>query len=279
MPVVDIVHHTDPACSWCWGMEPILRRLQVIYGHQVRVTRKMGGVIPSREWMVGDGYMDRQARQIARRWVEVSKKVGMPIDPAMWLHDPPESTWPANIAYKAAQIQDGALADRYLRRVREAALLEGRNVGQYPVLLDLAAEMGLSVGAMERDIEGGQAKEAFFADVREGHRGGVYAFPTVFIRLGEREEKLEGWRPFREYLAAVKRVSGGALQRLPPPDLIAFFSEHGRATTQEVATIFQRPLSTIRRRLAALEAEGVLERHRKRRATIWVATPQARQEP
>ena len=271
MDVVDVVHHTDPACSWCWGMEPVLRRLQVTYGPQVRVVRKMGGIIPSLEWMVGKAYITRRAQQIARYWLQVSKKVGMPINPTMWRRNPPESTWPANIAYKAAQFQDLAVADRYLRRVREAALLEGQNVGEYPTLFELAGEMGLSVGAMEGAVESGQAKEAFFNDVREGHRHSVAGFPTVFIRFGDQEEKLEGWHPYPEYEAAVERLTGGRLERWSIPDPLGFLQQHERATTQEVALVLQQRHESVRRRLASLADEGLVQRRPLPRTTVWVA--------
>lgn len=276
MKVVEIVHHTDPACSWCWGLEPVLRRLQVTYGPQVRLTRKMGGMITSLEWEVGEPYVSARARQIARYWLQVSKKVGMPIDPAMWRHNAPESTWPANIAFKAAQFQDLALADRYLRRIREAALLEGRNVGQYPVLLELAAEVGLQPGLMEGAIESGKAKEAFFEDVREGHRGGVSGFPTVFIRFDGKQEKLEGWKPYAEYEQAVERVTQGRLRRQPQPDELAFLQQHERATTHEVAAVLQQPLARASQRLAALAESGAVTRHRLPRATVWLAAPPRR---
>ncbi|MBI3953515.1 MAG: DsbA family protein [Chloroflexi bacterium] len=276
MAIVDVVHHTDPACSWCWGLEPTLRRLQVTYGPQLQVTRRMGGIIPSLEWLVGRAYMARRARQIARYWLEVSRKVGMPIDPALWRRNPPESTWPANIAYKAAQFQDPALADRYLRRLREAALLEGRNIGEYPVLLDLAGALGLRVGALEDAIESGRAKEAFFEDVREGHRLGVAGFPTVFVRLDGREVKLEGWKPYAAYEEAVERVSRGRLERRPPPDLLSFLRQVETATTQEVAAVLQQPLARVRGRLVALESAGAIRSRRLPRATVWLAAPPRR---
>jgi predicted DsbA family dithiol-disulfide isomerase len=252
-------------------MEPILRRLQATYGPQIRITRKMGGIIPSLEWMVGSAYMRRRARQIARYWLEVSQKVGMPIDPAMWRRNPPESTWPANIAYKAAQFQDHGLADRYLRRLREAALLEGRCVGEYPVLWELAAKMGLSVGAMEEAVESGRAKEAFFEDVREGHRHGVSGFPTVFVRFDGREEKLEGWKPYPFFDEAVERVSQGRLERLPVPDALTFLSQVETATTHEVAAVLQQPRASVRSRLAAMESVGAIRSRRLPRAVLWLA--------
>jgi hypothetical protein len=36
------------------------------------------------------------------------------------------STYPQNIAYKAAQMQDQALAHKFLRRIREASAAEAR---------------------------------------------------------------------------------------------------------------------------------------------------------
>jgi predicted DsbA family dithiol-disulfide isomerase len=30
--LVDLIEFTDPVCTWCWGSEPILRKLETYYG-------------------------------------------------------------------------------------------------------------------------------------------------------------------------------------------------------------------------------------------------------
>ena len=43
--VLDVIEYTDPYCTWCWGSEPILRKIQERYDGQVSVGFKMGGLV------------------------------------------------------------------------------------------------------------------------------------------------------------------------------------------------------------------------------------------
>jgi hypothetical protein len=36
--VVEIIEYTDPYCTWCWGSEPVLRKLLYVYGDQIIVN-------------------------------------------------------------------------------------------------------------------------------------------------------------------------------------------------------------------------------------------------
>jgi len=43
--VVEIIEYTDPYCTWCWGSEPVLRKLEYVYGGQLVVGYRMGGLV------------------------------------------------------------------------------------------------------------------------------------------------------------------------------------------------------------------------------------------
>ncbi len=42
-PILQITGFTDPYCTWCWGSEPILRKIREVYGAQVSIGFIMGG--------------------------------------------------------------------------------------------------------------------------------------------------------------------------------------------------------------------------------------------
>ena len=42
--IIEIIEFTDPACTWCWGSEPILRKLQYRYKEQIKILFVMGGL-------------------------------------------------------------------------------------------------------------------------------------------------------------------------------------------------------------------------------------------
>lgn len=43
--VLEIVSFTDPYCTWCWGSEPILRKIEEVYRKQVSISFVMGGLV------------------------------------------------------------------------------------------------------------------------------------------------------------------------------------------------------------------------------------------
>src|SRR6185312_7774677 len=79
--------------------------------------------------------------QMAPLWFQVRRVSGMPIDEQIWLEDPPQSSYPACIAFKAAARQGPQYAEGYLRRMREGVMLERRNISRREVLMRIAEEL------------------------------------------------------------------------------------------------------------------------------------------
>jgi protein-disulfide isomerase-like protein with CxxC motif len=115
---IEITEYTDPYCTWCWGSEPILRHLQEVYGDRLSVSFVMGGLVEDmrtfNDAANGIGGSDWR-KPLADHWLEASRRHGMPVDVTGWLTTDFVSTWPSNVAFEAAKLQDEALANRYLR--------------------------------------------------------------------------------------------------------------------------------------------------------------------
>jgi len=86
VPIIELIIYTDPYCTWCWGSEPILRKIMEVYGGQVRLRSVMGGLVED-----ATRFQDplnhiggpRMARQVADHWREASGRHGMPVDAAV----------------------------------------------------------------------------------------------------------------------------------------------------------------------------------------------------
>ena len=152
--VLALTVFTDPACPVSWGAEPALRRLEVEFGEQVRITYVMAGM--ARE------ITDPSAE--LRRWLDVAAETGMPCDPRLWLDAPLRSSYPACIAIKAAAEQ--GLDAPYLRRLREGIACERRRLDHPEALLAAAREVpGLSADRFSVDLGSNAIVEAFGADL------------------------------------------------------------------------------------------------------------------
>jgi len=156
---VKIVYYTDPLCCWSWAMEPHWRRLCEIYGHRLRITYKMGGLLPS--WAMYNDARNSIQRPVhmGPEWMHARNTTGVYIDHRIWVTDPPASSFPACIGVKSAGIQGEEYGARYLLYARKAIMEDGRNIARLQVLLELAADLaridpGFDYDLFRKDLYG-----------------------------------------------------------------------------------------------------------------------------
>jgi predicted DsbA family dithiol-disulfide isomerase len=151
---VHTYYYTDPVCPWSWALEPVLRKLAVEFGDSLSVTFVMCGM--ARE--VGD------AGHLVGEMLEASDQSGMPVDPRLWLADPPRSSHPACLAVKAVSEQGDPAP--YLRRLREGLQCRRRKLDTADALIQEARGLpGLDVDRLRLGLASHGALEAFAADL------------------------------------------------------------------------------------------------------------------
>lgn len=247
--VVEIIEFTDPVCTWCWGSEPVLRKLETKFGEQIKISFVMAGLVKDITSFY-DRYNDiggdpaLSNANIAKHWLEASGRHGMPVRTAgfnLFSREQP-STYPQNIAYKAAQIQDQVQANRYLRRIREASAAEARLTNTTEVLVELASEVGLDVARFLEDFSHGAAQKAFKEDLEMTAHYKAYGYPTFLLRLGEKETLLRGYKRYEEFKAVIEYLTDGAILEHPisasEEAVMAFIRTHGSVAPIEIKTAF-----------------------------------------
>ncbi len=264
--IIELVEYTDPYCTWCWGSEPILRRIKEVYGGQVKIDYMMGGLVedidtfydPSNRIGGQDWY-----KQVASHWLEASQRHGMPVDEQVFydVKDEFRSTYPASIAFKAAEFQDGELAKKFLRRMREAAAAERMPIHRREVQAELAAEIGLDSKRLLEDIESGRAVDAFKRDVKDARSRGISGFPTFLIKNSSGEEVLlYGYQGFGSFEAAFRRLSKDTLNpaELEPSqeNILSFIARYGKVAPREVSEVFDLPMPSVDMSLRQLVEGG-----------------------
>lgn len=255
-------YYTDPACSVSFGNEPVLRRLMVEFGTDVRFTWVMGGL--AREY-------EGDLSWLVKEWLDVSERSGMPIDARLWLEEPIRSTYPACMAVKAAseQAADGGYA--YLRTLREGLLCFRRKLDTREALVDAARDSGLDVERFRVDLESHASVEAFGADLdatrtvpdEARERGGFrqigdrerLVFPSASF---EGEDGVAHWvfgaAPYEEWRAAARAAGATPTGESPPavPDVLDRF---GRMAAVEVGAVCDLPGPKAAAELWRLAAE------------------------
>ena len=152
--MVHTYYYTDPICPLSWALEPSLRKLSVEFAGSLEMRFVMCGM--ARE--VGD------AGHLVSEMLEASDQSGMPVDPRLWLADPPRSSHPACLAVKAASEQGGV--GPYLRRLREGLLCRRRKLDTADALVQEARSVpGLDVERLRLGLASHGVLEAFAADL------------------------------------------------------------------------------------------------------------------
>lgn len=272
-----VVEYTDPHSVWCWGCEPVMRRLEYLYQGRVAVEVRMGGLFedfgPMREYFT---------RMSGGRWKEsglaflsaVAEQHRMPTNAALMMEglDDFQSTWPACTAVKAAEFQGSEAGKIYLRRLREATNVEGRRIHTRTVQTEIAAESDLDVSRFGQALDDGSAAKAFHEDLDECTRSKVMGFPTFLVRKGLVISRLEGYQTWE--------AVDGALQQLDPylrPRPLAATAENlagalrrfGPCATREVAAILSVDDDEAEILLDEVEAQAGIVRRVIGSAVFW----------
>jgi predicted DsbA family dithiol-disulfide isomerase len=146
----------------------------------------------------------------------------------------PTTTLPAfEAAWCASRQGEEALAE-YDLRIRRAFFAEGRNIGRWDVLREIAEEAGLDRQRFDQDAAGGEARAAVIEEARLGReRYRVRGTPTLMLPDGTRlrhpiaypqmeERKVVGVAPLPCYgadcLAATRGIIEQVLQPIPSPN-------------------------------------------------------------
>jgi predicted DsbA family dithiol-disulfide isomerase len=278
--IVEIVEFTDPYCTWCWGSEPILRKLKWVFGDQIRVSYKMGGLVKDiKEFYdplnrIGGEFW---YLQVANHWLEASSRHGMPVNTKQFseYHQEFTSTWPANIATKAAELQNKELAWKYLRRLREAAAAEARPIHRLEEQLKLAKEVGLDEKKMKEDIESSKAYEEFMKDIGECQKRGITGFPTFLIRrLKDNFETIRvGYMNYSEFKKILEKITNKELKEkkieLSEKEALNFIKHYEKVATQEIAVLFDISKNEAFSFLKSLESKDLIESQKAGNDYFW----------
>lgn len=263
---VKLVYFTDPICSSCWGIEPQLRKLKLEYGDHIEIEYRMGGLLP--DWSYNSGGIGKPS-DVASHWDEVSVYYDMPIDGDLWLEDPLDSSYPPSIAFKAAQIQDEAKANLFMREMREMVFLQKKNIAKWEHMATAAKAVGLDVDQLKTDFEG-KAKALFQDDLKTAREYGVRGFPTIFVvdNAGNKET-VYGARPYAFYEMAILKLNGNITKSEYSKNWQNLFEIYPTLTAKEFSELSGTPRAESETVLNDLSDKGSLEKFTTKNGAIW----------
>ncbi|MBS4191973.1 DsbA family protein [Bacillus sp. FJAT-49705] len=237
---ITLYYVTDPICSHCWALEPVLRRFEEQYGHYFSVHTVMGGLLAS--W---DGFADvsngiRSPADVAGHWREVGEHSRMPIDGSLWLDNPIQSSYPPSRVFKIIQQKDEKLAKVFLRRAREAVFAFNQNIGDDKVLTNIVNQIGLDGEIIVKEAGLASGQQLLEQDFALARSLGVRGFPTIIIVNEEKKGvKIVGAKPLEYYVKGLEQaLSIGKLQSQSLPALKNMLEKEELLFSKEIEALY-----------------------------------------
>ena len=213
---VEIEYYTDPLCCWSWAFEPQWRRLRYEYGGILAWRYRMGGLLPNWESFIDPMNTVEKPIQMGPVWMEAQHISGMPINNRIWFENPPESSYPACIAVKCAELQSADASEVFLRRTREAVMIEGRDISKQEVLLTIGRELSEQLPGIfdfqqfSKDLKEEAGIEKFREDLQKARYHQISRFPALTIRVpGGKGVLIVGYRPYEALVTALEQAAPG----------------------------------------------------------------------
>ena len=239
-----------------------MRRLQGEFGEGVRFTYVMGGL--AREF--------KRPLETMEHVMDAGAAAGMPVDPRLWLHDAPRSSYPACIAVEAAKEQ--GLEEPVLRRLREGLMCERRKLDSADAIVEAVRTVpGLDVARFRIDLDSSAITERFAADLelvrtaapeQHSERGRV-PFPSFEVKgAGGLYEDVPA-----DALSELVRAAGAEPRERP--SVLEALRRLGRMAVPEVAEACGLPLPRAAAELWGLALDYRARPERFFGGELWTA--------
>jgi putative protein-disulfide isomerase len=211
---VEIIYYTDPLCCWSWAFEPHWKMLKAEFKGKISCRYRMGGLLP--DWNSYHDPLNSVSRpsQMGPVWMEASRVSGVPIHDRIWMEDPPASSYPACIAVKCAELQSSEAAEEYLRCLREAVMLNGRNIARREILLELGEILSsasphiFNFKKFKKDLHNDAGMNAFRDDLHKVRYHQIGRFPALTMRKPrEAGIIIIGYRPYKILCDALTHIA------------------------------------------------------------------------
>lgn len=221
----------DPLHPICLDQDPIIKRLQLEYGHYIRLTYVLYGNFPHVQPFPATTQNDP---------VTIEKPPGNIMNqadvPAMeFLPDTPF------LAIKAAELQGRKAGIRYLKKLQEYHFFKNEDLSRSGTLLACAAEAELDVSLFKQDLDSKTPLKAFISDLQIIHEMEIEEIPAVVIFNNCEEEeglKLVGLNPYEVYVEILTEMLKKVPVRRELPSLLTYIQHKQYVTTKEIAAIY-----------------------------------------
>jgi len=192
----EIIAVLDPMCSWCWGFEPVLEKLQHSLPANTTLSLVLGGLRNK-----GDQIWDDDFKSYLREhWSNVHHKTGQTFN--MEFLDQPSFDYDTEPACRAAVVVrelDITKQFTFFRALQKAFYKHARDISSKEVILHIVAQVGIDRESFIHHFHSREMRDKTQADAYKARSMGANVFPSLVL-IDEEGHLcvLKGYRGFDE---------------------------------------------------------------------------------
>lgn len=242
--------YSDASCPWSYGEEKVLRAIDYIYYGKVQFENIMGGLFSDYRDLLPMNMKDQDSDEMANKilyemWLAGYNFHNMPIskEHPKLLSQEKSSLYPIDIAFVAARLTDKNLANKYLRALREATILDGRNTMDPKVQIEIAREVGLDEKEYINNLEN-FASDEFLEDRMDNFDHRFKLFPNfIYIDENKKERFLTGYQKLESLIEFIDENSNNIYEKreinLNEKEVLEFIKMYKRVFDTEIYQVFK----------------------------------------
>lgn len=260
---VEVYAFLDPLSEHSWSLEPYFKKLYLEYGNYLMIRP-----VISRNLSV---LTERNLNKLKKIWE--SKSNGRHF---LMKEDSASDSlvlfpWVA-LVIKAAELQGKNSGRVFLRKIQESYFLKKKNILSESVLTRCAKAANLDINEFKNDLFSTYAKNAYQCDLKVMKEMGIDSTPTLVLFNHEANEqgvKIPGVHHYDTYVQVLKGMIGHDLVQRPKGDLHHFMKLYKITTSEEVAIVYDWPITKAVQELKKLQIQQIVEKVTKEDQCYW----------
>ncbi len=190
----DLVYIGDPMCSWCWGVEPVVRRLPEFCAERgAGFSIVAGGLAP------GGGFTwdERFKTFLRNEWRHIQTATGQPFSVDLLERDhfhydtePPCRAVVLARSILAGRDENDRLLAAFFAALQRRFYVDNQDPATLEFYREPAAQIGLDFEAFAARFDGDDARQAVRREFELNRSWWVRGFPSFALRRGDAVEIL-----------------------------------------------------------------------------------------
>ncbi|MDF7813386.1 DsbA family protein [Hymenobacter sp. YC55] len=203
----ELLYIFDPLCGWCYGMSPVLKRVQQEFADQVDVSVLCGGMVTGEQvepignaWSYISGSLQQVEKVTGVEFGEAFRALG---EEGSYVQDSEPPSW----AITAFRQLNQANTANFAHAVQYAHFHDGADLNEPQTYVPLAIANGVDGAEFLRRLALPETATATRQEFAAVTKIGVQGFPTVILRVGSQGYVLtRGYQPYDVFADSLRQA-------------------------------------------------------------------------